>query len=275
MCGQCWKKLHESSNENNAKCPICRVILPIFEIRNRSLEQIVREIPAICELGECKQEMPYGELITKHVDHCKWQPIKCKYQELGCNWKGLRKDVNNHVHDIDKEQILELLHELKKDNENVKQQNQDKQRQITEYKHLSNNYEPLINMLTNQVVIFEMWKFTLYSNSGITAFKKIFITEHIFLHLQIELVMHDSEDDDVKSWIAMWCDMKFDFNRKRYSRLECIIGFLPGHSHEAVHKTCIYMLPIDFCAVHVYAVRYHYTFQVRIQKMLNLGAPAV
>ncbi|ETO25736.1 hypothetical protein RFI_11403 [Reticulomyxa filosa] len=49
-----------------------------------------------CSNGPCKMKLQFAYL-KQHVEHeCSYRTVMCKYEPLGCDWKGLAKDSKKH-----------------------------------------------------------------------------------------------------------------------------------------------------------------------------------
>nr|CUU00267.1 hypothetical transcript [Hymenolepis microstoma] len=96
ICQHCTHKLklHLEPDDNQGKCPTCRI--PLFPGMSRCLlaVQLFSELPRTCT--HCKLNIRQGD----HEDHqnnlCPERPVTCKYKIFGCQWKGRAADSRKH-----------------------------------------------------------------------------------------------------------------------------------------------------------------------------------
>lgn len=70
-----------------ATCPNCRVeISKSTASRNLAVEKAVSELPGECQF--CGKEYPSKSLERHEKNECDERPTNCKYQRIGCQWKG-------------------------------------------------------------------------------------------------------------------------------------------------------------------------------------------
>ena len=102
MCSNCY---HNDAFIDK-KCGICRDPMG-NPSRSRIAEKAIKRMIVKCEFDECNATMKYGEM-QHHLDiECQAVEIECKYQRLGCNWTGPRRNATNHQHsDIDYDDLL-------------------------------------------------------------------------------------------------------------------------------------------------------------------------
>lgn len=68
-------------------CPNCRVeISKSTASRNLAVEKAVSELPSECQF--CNKEFPSKSLERHEKHECEERPTNCKYQRIGCPWKG-------------------------------------------------------------------------------------------------------------------------------------------------------------------------------------------
>lgn len=89
MCAGCLNHLIADSllRDEQAKCPTCRVdISKSCTSRNLAVEKALSELPADCRF--CAKEYPRN-LLTNHEElECPDRLTACKYQKIGCTWRG-------------------------------------------------------------------------------------------------------------------------------------------------------------------------------------------
>lgn len=89
MCAGCLNHLIADSllRDDQAKCPTCRVdISKLSTSRNLAVEKALSELPAGCRF--CAQSYPRN-LLANHEDlDCPDRLTACKYQKIGCIWRG-------------------------------------------------------------------------------------------------------------------------------------------------------------------------------------------
>ena len=81
--------------------------------------QICTRVCIPCPNYPCAQKIRRNE-IQNHQSVCDYEPVSCKYAEVGCKERPLRKDLKKHVEDdqfhirITTKKVLELDRILKK-----------------------------------------------------------------------------------------------------------------------------------------------------------------
>lgn len=79
-----------------ATCPNCRVeISKSTASRNLAVEKAVSELPNECQF--CCEEFPSKSLERHEKCECDERPTTCKYQRIGCQWKGPIHEGNTMV----------------------------------------------------------------------------------------------------------------------------------------------------------------------------------
>lgn len=78
---------HNRLRDQVATCPNCRVeISKSTASRNLAVEKAVSELPNECQF--CGKEYPSKSLERHEKNECDERPTNCKYQRIGCQWKG-------------------------------------------------------------------------------------------------------------------------------------------------------------------------------------------
>ena len=76
------------------QCPHCKDIGKHWEITTIHLTACPKfKIP--CQNVGCNDSVPYSEL-SDHLTKCLFEKVPCKYAEIGCDEKPLRKDLQQH-----------------------------------------------------------------------------------------------------------------------------------------------------------------------------------
>ncbi|VDQ01649.1 unnamed protein product [Trichobilharzia regenti] len=103
ICSQCSiQLLQQSSQTNLAKCPSCRVNLQYKLRRCLLAEQMTAELPHECHY--CFNIIP-RRLIKQHeYELCPNRYVTCRYNLVGCVWKGKYEDLNSHISKCDYKQ---------------------------------------------------------------------------------------------------------------------------------------------------------------------------
>ena len=113
MCGDCYNNPFFSEK----KCPICRLSMK-HPIRNRFAEKHVKNLLVTCEMIGCNVELPYSKMNHHVLVECPEVQVVCRYNELGCNWEGSRKDISTHRHTgINFDVLVHKMRELQSENE--------------------------------------------------------------------------------------------------------------------------------------------------------------
>ena len=107
---ECPKRKH--------RCKYCREVGEYMIITTSRL-QICTRVCIPCPNYPCAQKIRRNE-IQNHQSVCDYEPVSCKYAEVGCKERPLRKDLKKHVEDdqfhirITTKKVLELDRILKK-----------------------------------------------------------------------------------------------------------------------------------------------------------------
>lgn len=111
ICGKCYPQI------NPCICPLCRVTMSKNKpIRCRIAEKTLSLRLVKCRFDGCNKEILYSLLKEHEENECKYKPINCKYNILGCNWKGLRFDQLQHEKkcNINKNNVLKIVDDYMK-----------------------------------------------------------------------------------------------------------------------------------------------------------------
>ena len=67
-----------------------------------------------CRHDGCSKKLNFGNLQQHETEECEYLPIDCKYKILGCSWKGLRQNQEEHEFkcEIDQDDSLEIVQEI-------------------------------------------------------------------------------------------------------------------------------------------------------------------
>jgi len=90
----------QQTDENNAapKCPVCRseIASPENIIKDTALRQSMEAAPPIaCRYRGCPERLQLTG-IAAHEAACPHVRVQCRYQSVGCEWKGKRCDLRYH-----------------------------------------------------------------------------------------------------------------------------------------------------------------------------------
>ena len=105
------------------KCPLCEETGEHLEITTSHLKSCPKALVSCSNRG-CNLIFLRCE-ISAHQTTCQYKPVPCKYAEVGCKEKPLRKDLKKHEEDgqlhlrVTTEAVLELKKELAKQNTQV------------------------------------------------------------------------------------------------------------------------------------------------------------
>ncbi len=107
------------------QCNTCDEMMPRIEFKNH-----IRNCPLQCPL-QC------GQTITRdtwniHSTMCYNSIVHCVAQDIGCPWKGLRYQLEDHIRYCVLEQTRPLLVQLKLENDELKKELFKKSRQLQE-----------------------------------------------------------------------------------------------------------------------------------------------
>ncbi|XP_055305504.1 zinc finger TRAF-type-containing protein 1 homolog [Sitodiplosis mosellana] len=97
MCAACFTHLLADGRlrDQVATCPNCRVeISKSTASRNLAVEKAVSELPSECQF--CGKEYPSKSLEHHEKTECEERPTNCKYQRIGCQWKGPIHESTEH-----------------------------------------------------------------------------------------------------------------------------------------------------------------------------------
>ncbi|ETO07335.1 hypothetical protein RFI_30058 [Reticulomyxa filosa] len=88
------KRIRESKN---SICPVCRVrVSRRAPARNHLAEKYLASLEMPCINEPCKAKFQFA-FLKQHIEQeCKYRMTVCRYEPLGCDWKGLAKDRSKH-----------------------------------------------------------------------------------------------------------------------------------------------------------------------------------
>ena len=116
VCTLCYRNLYLIGEDDDSKCPICRVSMKDPH-RNRIAENHVKNMIVCCKENGCNEKMKYSELSKHLANECQHVLEKCHYCLLGCKWEGPRGLQKDHIHNnMTFDQILEKVEEIEDNN---------------------------------------------------------------------------------------------------------------------------------------------------------------
>ncbi|KAH8377856.1 hypothetical protein KR093_007498, partial [Drosophila rubida] len=96
-------------------CPQCRVrIYRHRAYRNMLIEQALAAVVVACK--KCAEHLPRNQLRQHAIHHCPHRLIACKYQRVGCSWKGkigILQEAHNENCEFRHKTVEELLKYLR------------------------------------------------------------------------------------------------------------------------------------------------------------------
>lgn len=79
-----------------------------------------------CSEWGCNQILNYEQLEEHLKNDCQYVEEDCKFKKLGCEWRGIRREQNNHYHEnINLDTLLQRIESNDVQIEQLKQDNQD------------------------------------------------------------------------------------------------------------------------------------------------------
>jgi len=88
--------LRIDTSRKAGKCPCCRAPFSLDDLQgDDDLVENMKARKVICPFPGCHDEILLTDLKS-HEATCGHQPVKCKYAPYGCDWTGLRKDLDAH-----------------------------------------------------------------------------------------------------------------------------------------------------------------------------------
>ncbi|ETO30046.1 hypothetical protein RFI_07075 [Reticulomyxa filosa] len=91
------KKKKSNCAAKKAMCPICTVAISRRSpIRNRLAERHLETLEVKCRNIGCTAAMQFAHLRQHMETRCPYRPVTCRFEPLGCPWKGLQKDRKQH-----------------------------------------------------------------------------------------------------------------------------------------------------------------------------------
>jgi len=95
LCRTCHQSVIEGEKP---LCPNCRVRLSRENpSRNRIAEMILSMIMIDCPNKGCSTQHKFSEVAKHEKEQCDYRPAHCKWDALGCEWKGIFKDAKVHA----------------------------------------------------------------------------------------------------------------------------------------------------------------------------------
>ena len=97
-------------------CEYCNFKTKSEDLRNHYKN--CKKYPIPCPNKECREKIP-REKEKQHTDKCPYTVIPCDYEEFGCDTRVMRKNINDHLTDVNvmANHISLLATELKKEKE--------------------------------------------------------------------------------------------------------------------------------------------------------------
>ena len=83
--------------------------------RNRNAEQTLSLRIIDCDIAGCSRSIVFSKLRDHKQNECEHIPSQCKFKDIGCEWKGIKRDIDDHEKNctLDQNKILELFHKMK------------------------------------------------------------------------------------------------------------------------------------------------------------------
>lgn len=109
MCDGCYPLISMPM-----RCPLCRVPMSKTKpIRCRIAERALALRTVSCRHDGCNKEVTFGNLL-QHENECEYMPMDCKYKILGCQWKGLKQNLEEHESkcECDQNQSLQIVQQI-------------------------------------------------------------------------------------------------------------------------------------------------------------------
>uniref|UniRef100_T1IJ15 RING-type domain-containing protein n=1 Tax=Strigamia maritima TaxID=126957 RepID=T1IJ15_STRMM len=97
MCAGCFTHVLADARlrDETATCPNCRIeISKTNSSRNLAVEKAVSELPADCQF--CSKQFPRNLLDNHESDQCEDRLTDCKFNRLGCMWRGPLHELGQH-----------------------------------------------------------------------------------------------------------------------------------------------------------------------------------
>jgi len=133
LCRTCHKQIRESKD---SICPICRVrISRRTPARNRLAEKYLASLETKCSNDQCNAKIQFAYLKHHVEQECQYRTVTCKYEPLGCDWKGLEKDRKKHKN-LCKTKNLSAYQLLKQVKEKLAEESKERE----ELKQIDNKY---------------------------------------------------------------------------------------------------------------------------------------
>merc|ERR1712130_431750 len=109
ICEECYPQIIP------CKCPLCRCAMNKTKpIRCRIAERALSLRLVTCRHDGCSKEVLFSKLNDHEMNECQYKPINCKFSILGCEWKGLRHDQQEHEAqcEVDQDESLAIVQEI-------------------------------------------------------------------------------------------------------------------------------------------------------------------
>ena len=129
-------------------------------IRNRIAEHQLKQLVITCKQNGCKVKLPYHEMNDHIKQNCQYLIVECKYEKLGCNWKGCRAQQNTHQHNIELDDILNKFHVLERQKQDVESINEGLEDDIDELYEEINFFKQTVSNsnITGTFSLRDIWK---------------------------------------------------------------------------------------------------------------------
>jgi hypothetical protein len=94
LCTDCHGRIIDTEKP---VCPSCRLRMSRdHPSRNLFAESVLANVYVICSNEGCNQKLAFGKLKEHTEKICKFRPASCVYSILGCSWKGIHADLEEH-----------------------------------------------------------------------------------------------------------------------------------------------------------------------------------
>jgi len=106
VCSDCHPKIIDS------KCPLCRIYIDLDDpIRCRFAEKALAKRVVQCNNDGCDRHMIFSKLKVHEKSQCNKRAAICKFDILGCGWKGIEEDREQHENNckLDQNETLKVV----------------------------------------------------------------------------------------------------------------------------------------------------------------------
>lgn len=94
LCKSCHQQVVEGEK---AQCPNCRVRLSRENpSRNRIAEMVLSSVMVDCNNVGCTMRHKFADAEKHEKEECGFRAACCKWEPLGCDWKGVHNDLAAH-----------------------------------------------------------------------------------------------------------------------------------------------------------------------------------